>query len=272
MQSVIEHIYAHPAGPVDNDTLADVARLSSFHWHRIYRSITGETAAQTVRRTRMHLAACELVRTSQPINDIGKTVGYPSSQSFVRAFKSYYGQSPGEFRNAHKEPQTSLKANTIDNKAYEVVLIEEPSMRLAGVWHAGDYATIGQSFEQVMATLSAQDVPINEMVCVGVYPADPFSVSDLSILRSFAGILVSENFELPETLSEYHIPVGYCAALTYQGPYALLEQPYLWLFGKWLIESGLMIDDRPGYEVYLNNPRDTKPDRLLTKICLPLIR
>lgn len=272
IQSVIDHIYNHPAGPVDNDTLGEVANLSSFHWHRIYRSITGETAAQTVRRTRMHRAACELVRTCQPVSTIGQTVGYPSVQSFVRAFKSYYEQSPGEFRNAHKEPQTKVNSNTTNDKEeYEVVVAEEPAMRLAGVWHTGDYAMIGQSFEQVMAILSMLDAPMSEMVCVGVYFADPFSVSDLSTLKSFAGVLVSDSVELPEALTEYHVPAGSCAALTYQGPYALLEQPYLWLFGKWLLESELLINDRPGYEVYLNNPRDTKPDRLLTKICLPLV-
>ena len=54
---VLEHIHANPAADLSLDALADVAAMSRFHWHRLFRAVTGETAAQTVRRMRMHRAA-----------------------------------------------------------------------------------------------------------------------------------------------------------------------------------------------------------------------
>jgi AraC family transcriptional regulator len=53
---VIDHIHANPAGDLSLDALADVAALSRFHFHRVFHAMTGETAADAVRRVRMHRA------------------------------------------------------------------------------------------------------------------------------------------------------------------------------------------------------------------------
>lgn len=45
---------------------------------------------------------------------------------------------------------------------------------------------------------------------------------------------------------------------------------YQWLYGEWLVRSGLEPADAPVFEEYLNNPRDTAPSDLLTDIYLPL--
>lgn len=47
---VQEYIYQNPSGDLSLDRLADVAAMSRFHWHRVYRAMTGETCAQAVRR------------------------------------------------------------------------------------------------------------------------------------------------------------------------------------------------------------------------------
>ncbi len=47
---VLDYIHDNPAGDLSLDALADIAAMSRFHWHRVFRSVTGETLAQTVRR------------------------------------------------------------------------------------------------------------------------------------------------------------------------------------------------------------------------------
>ncbi|OWK24560.1 hypothetical protein AJ87_20285 [Rhizobium yanglingense] len=39
------------------ERLAEIACMSSYHWHKIYRAIYGETLAATVKRLRLHRAA-----------------------------------------------------------------------------------------------------------------------------------------------------------------------------------------------------------------------
>lgn len=101
---VLAYIHDHPAGDLSLDTLADVAAMSRFHWHRVFRALTGETCAQAVRRIRLHRAANALVRSDRPVTRIASEVGYPNLNSFARAFSEAYGSSPAAFRQGRAVP------------------------------------------------------------------------------------------------------------------------------------------------------------------------
>ena len=103
VRTVIEHIHENPGAALTSDALAEVAHLSPYHWHRIYKSITGESAAATVKRCRMHTAAATLLRTDKPVVEVGASVGFPDVHSFTRTYKSHYGVAPGQFRSARAE-------------------------------------------------------------------------------------------------------------------------------------------------------------------------
>jgi AraC family transcriptional regulator len=47
--------------------LAEVARISPFHFHRVYRAVTGETPSGTLRRLRIARALIMLRDTEKPI-------------------------------------------------------------------------------------------------------------------------------------------------------------------------------------------------------------
>jgi AraC family transcriptional regulator len=83
---VLSYIHDNPAGDLSLDTLADVAAMSRFHWHRVYRAMTGETCAQAVRRVRLHRGSIWLVQSDRTIDQIATDCGYPNSASFSRAF------------------------------------------------------------------------------------------------------------------------------------------------------------------------------------------
>lgn len=99
LQRVVDHIHDHPSGDLSLDALAEVAALSRFHFHRVYTAIVGETAANTVRRMRLHRAAVALVQGTEAVAIIARRVGYPNQISFSRAFAGHYGLSPAAFRN-----------------------------------------------------------------------------------------------------------------------------------------------------------------------------
>ena len=54
------YIHENLDAPLDLDTLADAAAMSRFYWHHVYRSVMGETAAQTVKRLRLARTASDL--------------------------------------------------------------------------------------------------------------------------------------------------------------------------------------------------------------------
>ena len=92
LNRVIDHIHDNPAGDLSLDNLADVAALSRFHFHRVFAAMTGETAAQTVRRMRLHRAAVAVEEIFQDaaLNDRQPPVGLPF------AVKTGGGIHPGQ--------------------------------------------------------------------------------------------------------------------------------------------------------------------------------
>ena len=95
---VLAYIHDNPAGDLSLDRLADVAAMSRFHWHRVFRALTGETCAQAVRRIRLHRAAVWLVMGEMPVAQVAACAGYSNQDSFSRAFSDAYGSSPAAFR------------------------------------------------------------------------------------------------------------------------------------------------------------------------------
>jgi AraC family transcriptional regulator len=83
---VLQHIHDNPAGDLSLDALADVAAMSRFHWHRVFHAMTGDTAAEAVRRIRLHRAAVWLVQTNLSLGEIAMRAGYASPRSLARAF------------------------------------------------------------------------------------------------------------------------------------------------------------------------------------------
>ncbi len=265
---VLAYIHDHPAGDLSLDALADVAAMSRFHWHRVFRAITGETCAQSVRRIRLHRAACWLVQTDRPVARIAADIGYPNVKSFGRAFSEAYGSSPVSFRNAGQFLPANLQLKTGGYPMYPVSTRTEPARRVVAVPHIGAYAEIGRSFEAFGALCESRQLWPRIGPMIGLYLDNPETVPE-SDLRSFAGAEYRGE-DTPEGMKEVQISGGKTAVLTYKGPYSGIQAAYSSLFGNWLPESGEEPADQPCYEIYLNNPRDTAPEDLLTEICLPL--
>src|SRR3546814_17495477 len=99
VELAIAYAAAHLVGPLDLGTMAATACFSPWHFHRIYRYLTGETVNGTVRRLRLHRAAGELVQGAAPIADIARRAGYGSAAAFGRAFRADYGLPPPTYRH-----------------------------------------------------------------------------------------------------------------------------------------------------------------------------
>lgn len=62
----------------------------------------GTTIGKQIAALRAHVAIKHLTGTNERIAEIGRSVGYPDATVFSRAFKHWTGQSPTEYRRAHK--------------------------------------------------------------------------------------------------------------------------------------------------------------------------
>ncbi|WFE91390.1 AraC family transcriptional regulator [Roseibium porphyridii] len=273
---VIEYIYAHLDEDPDLATLANVAALSPWHWHRVWQSTYGESIVATVKRLRLHRAAADLSYTDLPLSKVASRAGYGSQEAFSRSFKQSYGQSPSVYRAETvltklqpvlvDAPIPSLKGTDL---MHDVTIKSLPSETLAVLPHKGSYLQIGQAFEKLIGMLVTRNQIGQSGAMKALYYSDPTRVPE-DELRSVAGVAVTDGFAMTAPLEAVETRGGDYAVLHYKGPYADMQKAYRWLYGEWLTQSGRVPDDAPCMEVYLNNPRDTAPADLLTDICLPL--
>jgi AraC family transcriptional regulator len=266
---VIDHIHEHLEEDIRFDHLAEIACLSSYHWHRIYTAMRGETITATIRRLRLSRAADRLANSDVAIFAIAERAGYGSADAFGRAFKEAYGATPAAYR-AHGSHVAFKAANKQRNETgFAIVLENLPSTPCAAAAHSGSYMQIDRAMGQLFAELGAQRIMPPEPKMIAIFFDDPDLVP-VDALRSQACVPVGENVAVAPPLEVTALRGGLYARLRYQGPYADMKDAYRWLLGVWLPGSGYEADDAPAFEAYLNDPRDVPPTGLLTDIHLPL--
>jgi AraC family transcriptional regulator len=99
-------IEAHAASEIDLDQAAAVARMSPFHFLRLFARIAGVTPHQYLIGARLRNAATQLAGNERSITDIAYDVGFGDLSNFVRSFHRAARLSPRRFRQlAQNRPE-----------------------------------------------------------------------------------------------------------------------------------------------------------------------
>lgn len=260
---VVEAILANPGAPHTVESLAAVAHLSPYHFHRIYRALTGESVAATVQRVRLARAAHRLTGAGEPVSAVALDVGYDSPQAFERAFRGFAGVSPSAF---HARQQSLSSAQTGTGVPH-VELIELAPIGVVCLRHDGPVATIGQTFRTLMRTLHAGPTLPGTPDRIGICRGDP-ELRDT--FRYDAAAVPPAHGLPPDSLERARIEGGLYACHRLVGPYALIAPTFEALFGNWLPHSGYAPDDRPALEFYRSPPSPTQRRDCLTDLLIPL--
>ena len=88
----------HLAAPVNVPALASLAGFSASHFSARFRTVTGYSVTEYVKRLRMARARQLLITSNRTVAEIAAAVGYPDPFYFSRHFRAVNGVSPREFR------------------------------------------------------------------------------------------------------------------------------------------------------------------------------
>jgi AraC family transcriptional regulator len=265
INQVKNYIYEHLDGDLSLQNLAQICFMSPYHFHRIYRAARGETAAETVRRMRMHQAALLLTQSDMPIGKITKDCGYANTQSFTRLFKSYYGKPPASFRNHNK----LLDTNPMIQNEYKVEIQSITDLEAIFVAHSSPHLETSPAFDRLFVWLGLSKLETANFHKIRVLMDNPFLTAS-HLVRSRACILADKQIRLQPPLQVITIPGGEYAVVQHHGPYEKLESLYGWFFTTWLVESKNTLRDSPMFEKYRNDQHTTPPHTLLTDVYFPL--
>jgi transcriptional regulator GlxA family with amidase domain len=88
-----------PEAPHDLRSLAQIARLSPYHFLRVFEGLTGTTPHQYMLRMRLRRAAVRLREEPGKIADIALSCGFGDVSNFNRTFRAEFGVSPRAYRS-----------------------------------------------------------------------------------------------------------------------------------------------------------------------------
>lgn len=103
----IELMHARLSEDICLDELAAEARLSPYHFARMFKRSLGVPPRVYLTRLRVEKASELLERTDLPITEIALKVGYASSQVLARVFLKHRRMSPAAYRRTVRDPARS---------------------------------------------------------------------------------------------------------------------------------------------------------------------
>ncbi len=267
----IDHVTRHLADPLPLDDVARVACFSPFHFHRIFKALTGETLHAFVKRLRLERAL--FLMSNQPgasLTDLALSCGFASSSDFSRSFRAQYGLPPSVFdlaalrRSRREELAGTLSADARSRLArlppganpdgFTVRLRDLPARRVAYLRVARPYeGGVGEAAERLVAWAEARGLAGGQWL--GYQWDDPEIVA-LEHCRYDVGV------ELPPGAEgDRESGVGVAdfapmrvAELELAGGADLELRALDWLFTTWLPQSGLAPDHQPCFEAWNGLP------------------
>ena len=260
----------------DPGRLAEAAHLSAFHFHRIYRALTGETPGGTVLRLRLLHALKLLADPAQPVTDAALAVGYETPQAFARAFRQAYGASPSELR---AQPQRlaaaieqSSRAPTDGREPAAELRVEVVSMepfRVIAIRHRGDFDGLNRVYIRLFEWAATQGLVEHIAGVYGVPHGDQRDAPPEGFAFDCA-VAFDRPAEPGEGLIAEPLGGGAWARFRHVGSFDLLDAVTDALLARWLPHSGRELRDLPLFHHYLDDPEQTPEALLRTDIYLPL--
>lgn len=289
------------------EELSAVANFSKFHFHRIFAAIIGETLNSYILRVRLEKAASLLIHNiNTPVTDILLDCGFSSSSVFARAFKDRFGISASEWRKKKiiefsniSQPvsnisEVSAKLNKyfgdvpltkngvakmnetreiIDPTKVEVKSIDE--FTVAYIRYIGPYKGNSELFTNLFTRLFNWATPRNlvnfpQTKVISIYHDNP-EITDEEKLRTSVCISVPVDTEVSGEVGKMKIEAANYAIASFElnGP-ADYQKAWNYVFSEWLPTSGFIPDDKPSYELYLNNPDQHPEKKHIVDIYVPV--
>lgn len=262
MERALAVLAARLDAPPTLAELAAAACVSPFHFHRIWRSMTGETVHRTVERLRIAVAQQRLADDGGTVTAVAMDGGFGTPQSFARSFRRATGVSPTQFLAG--DTGQSLAAGDVPLR----VDMRRGEMLVALRQEGGAYRELNALFWRLWKW-AEEAARLDGLVGLyGIPLDDPASVPE-DQLRYDACLALADASGPPAPLRELALPAGSYAVLRHVGSYDGLEDSNQRLIAQ-VLASGRELGDLPLFHHFLDDPEETAESELRTEILVLL--
>ncbi len=263
VNKALDYINDHLKENITLKTLSDVANISPYHFHRIFKAVIGENMSQYIQRLRLEYVANQLRLSSASLETLAEETGYQSTQALSKAFKkrfdippSIYKQTPSQW-TIQRADQLFPRICKIYPKHLIYLNKIEKTMSYNNIWQKlYSYAIFSKLLYEGSESIGA---------CF------EFENSELDPDIEFRPcISVEHPIESNKNISCTSTDNGIYAVFTHKGDYKSLADLYKNIRFIWLQQGRYSLRNSIVFEKYLNNPNNTEKDNLLTEVYIPI--
>lgn len=266
---VLLYIQNNLDNPLTLEELSAIAFFSPFHFHRIFTAHTNESIKSYIRRLRLERAKRDLSFTDLSITQISERAGYDTQQSFHRAFKEAYHDTPKHYRNYAVDliKQASSSHATIPS----VTVKRIAPIKVAFVRHTGSYANVLPAWHELIEAVGLNYFTQESTLKISIaHDAPDDDNEDKLRYDACVSIQNSEQIKPSGKIGIQTLSGGKHAIIRHHGSLKDIEKTYIALFGAWLPQSGYEPADAPNFIIHQNMPFVIPESELITDICLPI--
>jgi AraC family transcriptional regulator len=171
--------------------------------------------------------------------------------------------------------RVEMKANEANKKLITSVEVKDvPEMHVAYIRHIGPYAGDEQLFSKLFNKLCAWAGPrgllhFPETKFLTIYHDNP-DITDENKLRTDVCITIPPEAQVDGETGKAVSPAGKYAVAHFEISPDQYGDAWNALYGGWLPESGYQPDDRPCFELYLNDPKQHPEGKHIVDIYAPV--
>jgi AraC family transcriptional regulator len=284
----VDYVTRNLDQPLRLEQVAKAACFSSYHFHRIFRSLMGETLAAFVKRVRLERAVYLLShRNRASLTQIALACGFSSSSDFSRSFRDHYGVAPSRFDIEHFR-LSGRKALEVASTApgerhrlkrlpagknpdgFAVNLRHIPARRVAYIRvhrpYEGDLVV--QAVKRLLAWAETRGLADGQWL--GYQWEDP-EIVPLDKCRYDVAVEVPNNTNADGEVSINTFAPCLIAEIDIAGSIDVELRALDWLYRTWLPSSGYAPAHQPGFEAWNGRPFAHGMEYFELRVQLPVI-
>lgn len=258
--------------------LASVAALSEFHFHRVFRIMTGETVGEAVARVRIG-GSLPALATAEGIRAAVERSGYASTQAYARALKALTGATATQLR-ADAALRESV-AEEVRRPAFAqdagygeapppmaVEIVSFAPVRLYAWRNTGDYAELNLGYAQLFELLGEQ-ISFEDVTGLWGIPHDDPRITPPAQCRFDCAVTTAAPLDPRGGIRMIEVPGAPCLRLRIPGDYDQVHTALDDLY-RIAICEGLELSDHLPVNFYHADPEEVPTEELVADIFLML--
>lgn len=268
---VLEYVNENIFINIDLDKLSEIANISKYHFHRIFKAVLNESPGEYIQRLKLEKTAFKLHTTKLTLKEIAEQVGYQTPESLSKAFKKHYGVNPQKYRQNPSDLTSPLSKPTIglDIKP-EIRIISEIQLLCTSLRNA---YTDENAFKNAWTSLINFASKKNLLDSTQGYYCISRDISTHTApdkCRIYTCLEIAKSIKSSGKFIVQKIDGGEYAVFQYKGCYSDLEAFYCDIYRYWIPKSQHILRDSLHFEKYLSDFNKVKNNQLSIEIYIPI--